>query len=83
MKMAYHSQYRDPEAFSGMLLDLMRLVRPQLTVVDAVVGMEGDGPTWGKPRFVGYIIAGANPLAVDLVMCRMMGFSPEQIPLSG
>ena len=81
MKMAYHSRYKDPEAFSGMLLDLASLVRPKLTVLDAVVGMEGDGPTWGKPRFVGYIVAGAKPLAVDLVMCRMMGFSPEQVPL--
>ncbi|MCP4575714.1 MAG: DUF362 domain-containing protein [Deltaproteobacteria bacterium] len=81
MKMAYHSRYKDSEAFSGMLLDLVSLVRPELTVMDAVVGMEGDGPTWGKPRFVGYIIAGTNPLAVDLVMCRMMGFSPEQVPL--
>ncbi len=81
MKMAYHSRHKDPEAFSGMLLDLASLVRPELTVVDAVVGMEGDGPTWGKPRSVGYIIAGVNPLAVDLVMCRMMGFSPEQVPL--
>jgi ferredoxin len=43
--------------------------------------MEGDGPTWGRPRQVGYLLAGTNPLAVDWVMSRMMGFAPGAIPL--
>lgn len=81
MKVAYHSRLKNPEAFSGMLLDLAEHLRPSLTVVDAIVGMEGDGPTWGTPRPVGCIIAGANPLAVDFVISRMMGFAPEQVPL--
>ncbi len=81
MKVAYHSRLKTPEAFSQMLLDLARWLDPQLTVVDAVVGMEGNGPTWGKARFAGFIIAGTNPLAVDHVIARMMGFSPAEIPL--
>jgi uncharacterized protein (DUF362 family)/ferredoxin len=81
MKVAYHTRLTDPAAFMGLLLDLVDLLQPRLHVVDAVVGMEGDGPTWGKARQVGYLIAGVNPLAVDWVMSRMMGFAPGAIPV--
>ena len=80
-KVAYHSKFKDPRDFSALLLDLMDVVRPKLTIVDAVMGMEGDGPTWGRPRFVGYILAGTDPLAVDYAMSRMMGFPENEPPL--
>jgi len=80
-KVAYHSKYKDPGDFTALLLDLVDLVRPRLTIVDAVMGMEGDGPTWGRPRFVGYILAGTDPLSVDYVMSRMMGFPEKELPL--
>ncbi len=81
MKVAYHTRLKDPEDFMGMLLDLVDFLQPRLTVVDAVVGMEGDGPTWGRARPVGYLLAGVNPLAVDWVMGRMMGFPAAAVPL--
>jgi uncharacterized protein (DUF362 family)/Pyruvate/2-oxoacid:ferredoxin oxidoreductase delta subunit len=81
MKVAYHTRLKDPADFMGLLLDLVDYLQPRLQVVDAVVGMEGDGPTWGRPRQVGYILAGINPLAVDWVMGQMMGFAPEAVPL--
>jgi ferredoxin len=65
----------------GLLLDLVDYLQPRLQVVDAVVGMEGDGPTWGRARHVGFLIAGMNPLAVDWVMGQMMGFAPGAVPL--
>jgi uncharacterized protein (DUF362 family)/ferredoxin len=81
MKVAYHTRLKDAGDFSGLLLDLVDYLQPRLSVVDAVVGMEGDGPTWGRPRPVGYLLAGVNPLAVDWVMSRMMGFAPGAVPL--
>ena len=81
MKVAYHTRLKDPAAFMGLLLDLVDYLQPRLQVVDAVVGMEGDGPTWGRPRALGYLIAGTNPLAVDWVMSRMMGMDPATVPL--
>jgi uncharacterized protein (DUF362 family) len=81
MKVAYHTRLKDSAAFMGLLLDLVDYLQPRLSVVDAVVGMEGDGPTWGRPRPVGYLLAGMNPLAVDWVMSRMMGFAPGAVPL--
>lgn len=81
MKAAYHTRLKDPRAFALLLLDLADYLQPRLTVVDAVVGMEGDGPTWGRPRPVGFLVAGDHPLAVDWVMSQMMGFLPESVPL--
>jgi len=81
MKVAYHTRLKDPRDFALLLLDLVDYLKPRLSVVDAVVGMEGDGPTWGRPRQVGYLVAGVNPLAVDWVMSQMMGFAAEAVPL--
>jgi uncharacterized protein (DUF362 family)/ferredoxin len=81
MKVAYHTRLKNPDDFMGLLLDLVDYLQPRLSVVDAVVGMEGDGPTWGRPRPVGYLLAGVNPLAVDWVMGRMMGFPAGAVPL--
>ena len=81
MKVAYHTRLKDPADFMGLLLDLVDYLQPRLQVVDAVVGMEGDGPTWGRPRQVGFLLAGVNPLAVDWVMSQMMGLAPAAVPL--
>lgn len=81
MKVAYHTRLKDPADFMGLLLDLVDYLQPRLSVVDAVIGMEGDGPTWGRPRLVGYLLAGTNPLAVDWVMSRMMGYNAAAVPL--
>ena len=52
-----------------------------LTIVDAVVAGEGEGPMRPAPRPTGLLVAGANPLAVDTVCCRLMGFDERRIPL--
>jgi hypothetical protein len=52
-----------------------------LSVVDGIVAMEGNGPEAGEARPAGVLIAGANPVAVDTVCARLMGFDPGRIPL--
>lgn len=81
MKVAHHSQFREPQDFAALLLDLLGCLRPRLNIVDAVMGMEGNGPTWGTPRLVGCVVAGRDALAVDHVLCRMMGFPVHAVPL--
>ncbi|MDR1885899.1 MAG: DUF362 domain-containing protein, partial [Synergistaceae bacterium] len=64
------------------IVDIYSIRPPDFNIVDAVVGMEGDGPSHGTPRQVGWIAAGRNALAVDWVLCRMMCFGdPGAIPL--
>jgi uncharacterized protein (DUF362 family)/NAD-dependent dihydropyrimidine dehydrogenase PreA subunit len=80
-KPGYHSTMTTQELFAGMLLDLLALVPPKLTIMDAVVGMEGDGPFNGTPRHIGLLIASADPLSLDIVVSAMMGIPKEKDPL--
>lgn len=80
-KAQFHLRMQARREFAGMLLDLAGLVRPVLSIVDGVVGMEGNGPRNGQPIHAGLILAGGHCLAVDVVMAEMMGFAPDQLPL--
>ncbi len=64
---------------SNAISDLNRAIPAHLHIIDAVVGMEGVGPTNGTPIFTGRLIAGTNAVAVDTVGATMMGFAPERI----
>jgi uncharacterized protein (DUF362 family) len=64
-------------SINAVLVDLTRLVRPDLAIVDARLGLEGwEGPT---THCLDTFIVGRNPLCVDATMARMMGFTPETI----
>ena len=62
------------------IIDLTATVRPALTIVDGIVGMEGDGPIMGKPRPVGALIIGQDVVAVDATCARLMGVDPARVP---
>ena len=78
-----------------MCLDLQRILRygcsdgsfasePQrkvLTVTDAIIGGEGEGPLANTPNPSGFLTAGMSTAAVEWVNCRLMGFDPQKIPL--
>jgi NAD-dependent dihydropyrimidine dehydrogenase PreA subunit len=78
-KPVFHARFKNPQTFAEMLLDLNTAVRPALQIMDAVVGMEGDGPMSGSPRPIGAVLAGADPTAVDVVTVRLMGMDPTSI----
>ena len=63
-----------------MLLDLNALVRPKLQIMDAVYGMEGDGPFAGEPRKIGAILASGDCSAIDVAVCRLIAVDPRQSP---
>lgn len=62
------------------IVDLAATVRPALTIVDAVVAMEGDGPIMGKARPLGFIAMGTDVVAVDSTCARIIGFEPTRLP---
>jgi uncharacterized protein (DUF362 family)/Pyruvate/2-oxoacid:ferredoxin oxidoreductase delta subunit len=73
-KPAWHLQAGDDrELFARMLLELYQVRPPDLTIVDAVVAMEGDGPGSGDPRALGLLLAGDNPVAVDTIAGEIAG----------
>jgi len=61
------------------ILDLTATVKPHLAIVDAITAMEGDGPIMGKPRAMGFIGMGTDPVAVDATCARIIGLAPEKI----
>ena len=61
------------------IADLHRLFPTAFTLVDGIVGMEGNGPIQGTPERAGVIVAGASPVAVDATCCRIMGLDPTRI----
>lgn len=65
--------------FSELLVDIYQIRPPDLTIMDAVIGMEGNGPSSGNLRLIGNIIASEDSAAVDAVMTTMMGKRPEKI----
>jgi len=72
----FHARVPDPAAFARMLVDLSRLVSPALAVMDAVRGMEGNGPRNGTPVETNLLLFSTDPVAMDAVACRIMGISP-------
>ena len=79
-KPEYHFQYADPKAFADMLVDLNEFVKPRLTICDAVIGMEGNGPTNGTPRPIGCVIASPSAHHLDLLCAHLIGLTPEDVP---
>jgi uncharacterized protein (DUF362 family)/ferredoxin len=77
-KPGYHAKLHDPKRFAGMLLDLAQYISPRLSIMDAVLAMEGNGPGTGDPRQVGLIIGSENPLALDVVAGEIMGIDRKQ-----
>lgn len=80
-KPGYHAKLDDKEHFADMLLDLSACVAPRLSIMDAVVGMEGDGPSAGDPRHIGLLLAAENPLALDVVASAIVGLPRESNPV--
>ncbi|MBS7620417.1 DUF362 domain-containing protein, partial [Candidatus Bathyarchaeota archaeon] len=63
----------------GLLPFLAQKIRNDLIIVDGIVAMEGNGPLIGTPKKLDLIIAGTNPVSVDSVCCRLMGFEPKEV----
>jgi len=62
------------------IVDIVASVKPDLAIVDGVVGMEGDGPIMGTPKQSNVIVMGTNFPAVDATCARIMDFDPKRIP---
>lgn len=82
MKPEYHVRFSNTGDFSHMLVDINDFLAPKLKLclVDAVDGMEGNGPTKGTPRHIGLILASPSPHTVDLVCARLIGLSEDAVP---
>jgi uncharacterized protein (DUF362 family)/Pyruvate/2-oxoacid:ferredoxin oxidoreductase delta subunit len=80
-KAEYHLHTaRDVALFADLLLDLHETYPPSVAVMDAIVGMEGEGPTNGIPRQIGLIMASTSCTALDYVAATLANFQPFTVP---
>lgn len=79
-KTQLHRTYPRSAAFGGLLRAIWKVVPPSLTLVDAVVGMEGQGPANGRPIPLGFLAAGRDPFLLDRALCRLLGIEPRRVP---
>lgn len=78
-KVEYHARFNQLERFSDMLVDIERCVAPVISVLDAVDGMEGEGPTGGTPRHIGALLVSRDAHALDSVAARLIGLKPDEV----
>lgn len=71
-----------PSRMAKAMVDVYSAIRPLviLNVMDAVVCMEGNGPTGGDPLIMNKILASIDALALDMVSFKMAGIDPLRIP---
>ncbi|HOV15036.1 MAG TPA: DUF362 domain-containing protein [Spirochaetota bacterium] len=79
-KAAYHVTLPNATKFCKMLVDLNRLLRPRLYIMDGIVAMEGNGPASGESIKMNCILISNDPIAIDSTFCRIIGLNPEFVP---
>jgi uncharacterized protein (DUF362 family)/ferredoxin len=79
LRSRYHGMYRDRETFSRMLTDIFSVAIPQLTIMDGIVAMEGEGPAAGSLRNLGIMLASRDGVALDAVAAGIIGLGPMEV----
>ena len=81
IKPEYHFRFPRYEDFADMIVDLDEYFHPVLSIADAVVGMEGNGPTAGTPKKMGFLLASHSPHTLDMLAAHLIGFKKEELPM--
>ena len=74
-KAAFHAKVPDSFDFADLLIDIYDTVSPTLNIMDAVIGMEGEGPSGGSPKQIGAILASTNAFHLDAIAEAIIGFT--------
>lgn len=61
------------------IVELLKFIRPTVSIVDGTIGMEGMGPGAGDPVGFGHIFAGDDVVALDAIVADVMGFEIDRI----
>jgi len=80
-KRRMHKIGKVPAVFAKVIVDIFGIRKPDLSVMDGVLAMEGNGPTGGTPRQFGHILVGHDCVAVDTVTSYLMGFKIEDLQI--
>ena len=80
-KQAYHLVAISKEKFAKLLLDIHQIIKPQLTIMDGIIGLEGNGPgAAGNPISTGIILASESCAALDIIASGIIGYNTLDLP---
>ena len=79
-KTTLHRLHPRPNDFGRLVQAIWRVLPPTVSLADAVVGMEGQGPANGRPVHLGFLAASADPFALDIALCDMLHIKPTSVP---
>ena len=81
MKAWWHLEAgKDSDRFGTMLVETARAIAPNLTILDGIIGHEGNGPSGGEPRPLGLLAASSNVFALDRTIVEILNADPAAIP---
>lgn len=79
-KVNYHKEAPKPSDFAALVVDIFSLSKPGLNIADGIIGMEGNGPSAGNPKEIGMILASTDGVAIDSIICNILGKNPLKVP---
>ena len=81
MKAWWHMEAgKSAERFGEMLVETARAISPNLTIIDGIIGHEGNGPSGGEPRLLGVLGASADVFALDVAMLEVLNVEAHLVP---
>lgn len=81
MKAWWHLEAgKDAQRFGRMLVETARAIAPNLTIMDGIIGHEGNGPSNGEPRPLGVLGASQDVFALDRAMVEILQVNPAAVP---
>ena len=80
LKPEYHYRFPNHDDFANMLIDINTYFKMPINIIDAIDGMEGNGPTSGSTRHIGLILTSSNPYELDYIASKIIGLNPEEVP---
>ncbi len=72
---------RSQESFAKFIIELYKYIQPAITIVDAVVAMEGNGPTSGTAKHLGFFLGSSDPVSCEYLCCQLTNVDPKTVPI--
>jgi uncharacterized protein (DUF362 family)/Pyruvate/2-oxoacid:ferredoxin oxidoreductase delta subunit len=80
-KFDYHFVYPETDDFADVLIDIYNYRKPDLSIMDAIIGMDHNGPTAGEPIDINLVLASEDGFALDLIAEKIIGMDPMEVPV--
>jgi len=77
----HFSKGKNDSDFCELLVEIFKFLKPAVTIIDAVIVMDGRGPIRGRARPLGWLIGGTDPMALETICCKLVDIKPEELPM--